>query len=123
VNTDLPVPVVRRVVRALAVTPAALLLLAAGPALASPPATWQDNPPVSGFHVLWLLVGIPLGLFLLITFLVYLPSLIHHDHTSRTAGHDAEWFGGSSTGTVPSAGTMVGGPDTDAGRGGSSGRW
>lgn len=103
-------------------TPAAVLLLAAGPALAAPPATWADNPPVSGLHVLWLLVGIPLGLFLLITFLVYLPSLIHRDHT-RTGGHDAEWFGSSSTGTPPSADTMLAGPVSDTGRGGSSGRW
>ena len=102
---------------------------APGAAFASPPNTWREGPPTSPLHVIVVLGIIPLGLFVIITLLTFLPSM------SRNAGYrpgevwryDAQWFGGPGGGVEaldaaeeadePSA--VTAGPD----RGGASGRW
>jgi hypothetical protein len=98
-------------------------------AFAAPPEQWEDNASVSPLYVLLVLVVIPLGLFLLITLLVYVPSM------SRGEGYqpglawrsEPEWFGGPRKGIEavdrteqPVAGAEAG---PDAERGGASGRW
>jgi len=123
-------PVVRRAARVLALLPAILVTFAASTAFAEPPETWEDTPSTSVLHVLLVLFLIPLGLFLLICLLVYLPSMSRgrQDHHSDEAWRgEAEWFGGPSGGLTavdkaeqPSA---IGSGDRDAGRGGASGRW
>lgn len=133
-------PGLRRAVRALALTPALVLLGTAGTAAADAPDTWQTGPSVSGLHVILLLGGVPLALFVLITLLVYLPSMRHGDgHRPGEAWHgQSEWFGGPRGGleaadrTTRHAVTAASGPraegvraeqDTQVGPGGTSGRW
>jgi hypothetical protein len=123
-------PVVRRTARALAVLPAVLVTFTASAAFAEPPETWEDTPSTSVLHVLLVLFLIPLGLFLLICLLVYLPSMSRGRkdyHPSEAWRGEAEWFGGPGGGLEavdkaehPSA---AGSGDRDAGRGGASGRW
>jgi len=123
---------VRRAVRALALTPAVLVSAVPAAALADPPDSWRDNPAVSAQYTILVLVGIPLALFLLITLLVYLPSMRHRQ--SNDSGQawrgEPEWFGGPSAGLeavdksehprqVEGARGGAGGPS----RGGASGRW
>jgi len=122
-------PVVRRAARVLALLPAVLVTFAASAAFAEPPETWEDTPSTSALHVLLVLFLIPLGLFLLICLLVYLPSMSRgrkDDEPTEAWRGEAEWFGGPGGGLEavdkaeqPSA---VAG-DRDAGRGGASGRW
>jgi hypothetical protein len=90
----------RRAVRALALTPAVLLLAAATPALADAPATWERSPAVSPLHFLLIIVGIPAALFVLITLLVWVPSLAKGDRYQPGLAwrNEPEWFGGPSAG-------------------------
>jgi hypothetical protein len=114
-------------VRALALTPAVLVSTATTAALADMPDTWRDNPKVSAVHTLLLLGGVPLGLFLLITLLTYLPSMRHRDEDQGQGWRgEAEWFGGPRAGLEgvdkaeqPQA--VEGG--AASARGGTSGRW
>jgi hypothetical protein len=101
----------------------------AGAALADPPETWQNGPDVSTLYTLVVLGAIPLGLFLLITLLVYLPSMTGRDkgHRSGQAWRgESEWFGGPRGGLEAAdehaAPALTDGPSTPA-RGGTSGRW
>ncbi len=103
-------------------TPALIVTVAGGAAFAEAPTTWESPPSISGLHVLWLLVLIPVGLFALITLLVYLPSLVRGDRhqPGQTWSRDPEWFGGPREGVEAATTT------TDPSRtpqGGSSGRW
>jgi hypothetical protein len=123
--------VVRSAARALAILPAVLVTLAAGVAFAEPPETWEETPSVSGLEVIVLLLLIPLGLFLLICLLVYLPSMTRgNKDQSAVARHgEAEWFGGPEGGleTVDTAGTGTrpagDAPEQGGGRRGASGSW
>jgi hypothetical protein len=124
--TDLNPPVVRRLARAVALTPAVLALLAA-PAFADTPEEWADADPVSTLHVLLVLVIIPAGLFLLISLLVLVPSMARGDR--YTPGHawrsENEWFGGPRGGIEAadkSEPAAIEGVD-DSGRGGASAHW
>jgi hypothetical protein len=116
----------RRAARALALTPAVLVVCATGVAAATPPDTWQKPAPVSPLHVILVLGVVPLALFVIITLLAYLPSM------SRNAGYqpgevwryDAQWFGGPRGGVEALDATdepkaVTEGED----RGGASGRW
>ncbi|MEP7090823.1 MAG: hypothetical protein ABI776_12035 [Nocardioidaceae bacterium] len=119
-------PRVRRAARVLALVPALLVTSATGVAFAEPPATWENTPPVSGLHVVLLLVMVPLALLALITLLVCLPSMSKGEtyHPGQPWRGESEWFGGPRTGleavdsAVPPALTTSG-PT----RGGASGRW
>jgi hypothetical protein len=129
VTNRLPNPRVRRAARAVALTPAVLVTCSAGAALADPPDTWEQGPSVSPLHTLLVLGGIPLGLFLLITLLVYLPSMTRRNrgYQPGQAWHgESQWFNGPRGGleaadrTAPAAVTR--GRSTPV-RGGTSGRW
>jgi hypothetical protein len=113
-------------VRALALTPAVLVATASAGALADPPDTWQNNPHVSAVHTLLVLGGIPLGLFLLITLLTYLPSMRHREGEGRPWRGEPEWFGGPRAGleAVDKSGQPAAvGSGAGPARGGTSGRW
>jgi hypothetical protein len=122
-------PAVRRAARVLALLPAVLVTCAAGTAFAETPEQWEDTPGVSPLHVILLLVVIPVGLFLLITLLVYLPSMSRG--TGQRPGEawrgEAEWFGGPGKGLAavdeakePSVSESA---DPANQRGGASGSW
>ncbi|WP_203336001.1 hypothetical protein [Nocardioides limicola] len=97
-----------------------LPFLAAGAAQASIPAGWSDPDPVSTITVLWMLVGIPIGIIVLITLLVYLPALAKGERLlPGQPAADDEWFGGPRKGTDELAD-----PDTDESKAGATGgRW
>lgn len=124
--TDLNASVVRRVARAVALTPA-VFALAATPAFADTPEKWVDSDPVSAMHALLILVVIPLSLFVIITLLVYVPSMARGDkYTPGQAWrNESEWFGGPRAGIEAAdreqAPAVEAGSDTA--RGGASGRW
>lgn len=115
----------------LAILPAVLVTLAASAAFAEPPETWEETPSVSGLEVILVLLLIPLGLFLLICLLVYLPSMMRRnkDQQSEQWRGQAEWFGGPEGGleTVDTAGTgtqpTTGSHEQGGGRRGASGSW
>lgn len=53
-----------------------VVALAAGPAFADVPVGWSDPAPVSPLDFLWIVIGAPLTLFLIIGFIAYVPALI-----------------------------------------------
>ncbi|HYO40962.1 MAG TPA: hypothetical protein VER39_15050 [Nocardioidaceae bacterium] len=120
---------VRRAARALALVPAVVVTSAAGAAYAAPPETWDNGPDVSTVYTLLVLGGIPLALLLLITLLVYLPSMTGRDkgyQPGQAWRGEAEWFGGPRGGLE--AADAQSGPAVTDGlstpvRGGTSGRW
>lgn len=127
-----PNPAVRRAARVLAITPALLVTTATGAAFAEAPEQWESGGGVAPWHALLIFVVAPLGLFLLITLLVYLPSMMRSEayRPGQPWRGEAEWFGGPRDGleavdrSEPAAvgtGTSQGIPDDR--RGGSSGRW
>ncbi|HEU4515640.1 MAG TPA: hypothetical protein VFR87_21225 [Nocardioidaceae bacterium] len=115
--------VVRRSLRALALTPALLLPLVAAPALAAPPQTWPDPEPVSALDYLMVLLIIPLGLVLLITLLAYVPAMVKGEKykPGRSWRNENEWFGGPKDGLEAADKAEV--PATETERGGASARW
>lgn len=114
-------------VRAAALTPAVLILLAGAPAFADAPDTWTDPGPVPALHVFLVLVAIPLGLIALITFLVMIPSMVHGERHRATlvTGSGSVWFGGPSGGvaSLPEADESGSSDEASGDRGGASGRW
>lgn len=93
----------------------AALSLSASPAGAVPE-NWSDPAPVDPLEALAVYVGLPLGLFLVITFLVMVPSLVRG---GRDQGPDHEWFGGPRKSLAELAD-----PDTEESKaGGASARW
>ncbi len=120
-------PVLRRAARVLAVTPALVVTTLAGAAVADAPASWETTPGVSPLRAILVYAVFPLALFVVISLLVYLPSMRHGDRAYQPgqAWHsEPEWFGGPRTGaaSLPDGGASAApGPDTE--RGGTSGRW
>jgi len=116
--------VVRRAARAVALTPAVVVAAAAAPALASPPEQWEDPPSVSGLDVLLVLFVAPLALFLLITLLVYLPSMVRGEKYQPGLAwrNEPEWFGGPKDGLAAADRTD---PKVleQSGKGGASAHW
>ena len=111
----------------LALGPAILVTSITGTAFAEAPDQWADNPPNSPLHVLLVLLVIPVGLFLLITLLVYLPSMSKGQryHPGEAWRGEPTWFGGPRDGVEGLDGDAEH-PAVDAGsstRGGTSGRW
>lgn len=96
-------------------------VLLAGPARANVPEGWATgSTDVDTGHALLLLVGAPLGLFLVITLAVMLPSLARGEKSSGGAhGPDPEWFGGPRK-----SNDELAAPDTEESQaGGASGKW
>ena len=132
VTNDRQNSAVRRAARLLALTPAIVVMSLTGVASADPPVQWEDNPAVSPLYVLLVMVVIPLALFLLITLLVYLPSMSRGERykPGQAWRSEPEWFGGPRRGidALPEGGQPsavgAGAPDEHGEtRGGASGRW
>lgn len=116
--------VVRRFVRAFAVTPAVAVPLVAAPALAAPPQTWPQEPHVTGFDFLLVLFIIPAGIALLIALLVSIPSMVRgQKYTPGQAWrNESEWFGGPKDGLEAADKTDTA-AEAEKERGGASARW
>jgi hypothetical protein len=104
------------------------LTISTSAAYADAPEQWEDTPPVSPLHVLLVLAVIPIGLFLLITLLVYIPSMSKAQSYQPGQAWRGEptWFGGPRGGleAADSAGGRQAGSDRpELTRGGASGRW
>ncbi len=82
VNTVRTSRPLRVALRAAAATVAAAPLLTAAPALADVPVGWSDPDPVSILDFLWIFVGAPLVLFVIIGFIAYVPALIKGEKLS-----------------------------------------
>lgn len=114
---------VRRLVTAAATTAvlAGTSVLLAGPASADTPADWPDTDPVDPMHVILLLVGVPVLLFVLIVAAVYLPALVRGESVKPGGADPVEdqWLGGPRR--EPSE---LAAPDTEASAAGGAGaRW
>lgn len=113
---------VRRLVTAAAgiATLTATSVLLAGPASADVPQGWPDTDPVDPMHVILVLIGIPVLLFVVIVGLVYLPALIRgEDVTPGGATVEDQWLGGPRK----AAGELAA-PDTESSSAGGAGaRW
>ena len=98
---------------------AASVVLAA-PASADVPEYWEEPAKVDKLEAILLLGGVPLLLMVVITFLVYAPSVARGERIAPGhAGTENQWLGGPRK----SAGELAG-PDTDDSQaGGASGRW
>ena len=118
-------PAVRRVTRALALTPV-LLVAGALPASASAPAQWPEAPSVSWLDALLVLLIIPAGLALLISLLAAIPSM-RGGGSSYQPGlawrHEAEWFGGPRDGLEKADKSDREAVEASGERGGASGHW
>lgn len=119
---------VRRAARALAipgvVATALVIVTTATPAYAEAPEQWEGSDPVAPLHALLVLAGIPLGIFVVIALLVYLPSMIRGERYEPGLAwrEDPEWFGGPRGG-LESKGNK-GDQAIEAGdRGGASAHW
>jgi hypothetical protein len=84
------------------------------------PVGWSDPKDVNMVHALLILGAIPLGLFLLITVAVYLPSLVRGERIAPGQPPvENQWLGGPRSGTAE----LKGPESQDADAGGASGRW
>lgn len=98
------------------------------PSLASAdtPAAWAQDPHVSGLQFLLVLVLIPLGIGLVISLLVTLPSMIRDRgyEPGQSWRAEAEWFGGPRKGVEAAEDLSPQQIETaESGRGGTSGQW
>jgi hypothetical protein len=103
-----------------------LVSVAPAPALADAPDTWPQPPHVSVLHVLVLLGAVPLGLFVLITLLVYLPSTVRGQRYQPGLAwrNESEWFGGPRDGVEAADHVEPAAIEaSDRDRGGASARW
>lgn len=110
----------RRLARAGALMVAAVAATAlswTAPAHAKVPEGWETPPAVDTLEALLLLVGAPLGLFLLITIAVLVPSLARGERLGRP--EESQWLGGPGKDPKELTVASSGGPET----GGASGRW
>jgi len=84
------------------------------------PVGWSNPSDVDMMHVLLVLVGIPVLLFIAITVAVYLPSLIRGERIAPGQPPVSnQWLGGPRTGTAE----LEGPRSEDSDVGGASGRW
>lgn len=117
--------VVRRLVAALSVGILASVLLPVS-AIADTPEAWPPDPHVSGLQFLVVLILIPAALFLVITLLAALPSMVSDKgyEPGQSWRSEAEWFGGASKGVeATESATPAAIEAADAERGGTSGSW
>lgn len=118
--------VVRRAVLAVALVPAVLVGTAAAPALASAPEQWGPQPSVDPLQALLVYLFIPAGLFLLITLLVYVPSMARGQkyQPGQAWRNEPEWFGGPRGGVDAAEQAEPTAVENENGeRGGASARW
>src|ERR1700712_2117746 len=124
VKTHRPVSLSRALSRAAALGAFAVVLLGSGTASADAPSTWQDSPHVSGLQALTVYFLIPFGLFLLISLLAALPSMIRG--SSYKAGQpwlgEPEWFGGPRGGVEAPADEERGAIESARNQGGAGAR-
>ena len=112
--------------RALALTPAVLLVTSATASYATAPEQWGEAPSVDPIHALLVFVLIPAGLFALITLLTYLPSMAKGEGAYQPGlawRHEPEWFGGPRDGLEKADKTDPSALEGTGERGGASGRW
>jgi hypothetical protein len=118
---DMISTVLRRVSRATVIAGGVAVGLAASPAEAKPPSTWEtpDNP--SFLHQLLLLGGVPVVVFLVLTLAVYLPTMMRRGSAEPAVAFQerSEWFGGPRKGV---AATAESAGDGDK-KGGASAGW
>jgi hypothetical protein len=128
---------VRRAVRILAPGLALLVTCLTGAlssAHADAPDTWENSPAVDPLHAVLVLAVIPLGLFLLITLLVYIPSMSKAETYKPGQAWRGEptWFGGPRGGLEAAergsraeigSGRASESGESKSSRGGVSGRW
>ena len=95
---------------------------------ADAPEQWEDTPAVAPLHAILVLAVIPIGLFLLITLLVYIPSMSKAQSYQPGQAWRGEptWFGGPRGG-LEAADSASRTPAEDGRReltrGGAGGRW
>lgn len=95
------------------------LVAVSGPAAAEVGVGWSDPEEVNLVEALLILGGIPIALALVITVLVYAPSLARGEGLGTGGTPESEWLGGPRRTTAELAG-----PDTEeSAAGGASGRW
>jgi hypothetical protein len=102
------------------------LLLAPVAAFADTPAAWENEKHVSGLQFLVVLVLIPAGLFVVISLLAALPSMISDKgyEPGQSWRSEAEWFGGPRKGLeAADEVTPQQIESAEADRGGTSGQW
>ena len=111
----------RRASRVVAVALGVALGSLAAPALAAPPEGWPTPDDRSLMNDLLFLLGVPVLVFVLLTLLVYLPSMIRRQSSEPALAfrERPEWFGGPRKGV----GSTVASEDEQAGKGGASARW
>ncbi len=98
---------------------AASLVLAA-PASADVPEGWNEPPAIDKLEAILLLAGLPLLLFVVITFLVYVPSIIRGERIAPGhPGTENQWLGGPRK----SADELAAADTDESQAGGASGRW
>jgi len=117
---DTKAPQSRRTARAAAVTVGLVAGSLAAPALAAPPESWNEVEGESLLDTLLFLVGVPVLVFLVLTLLVYLPSMVRRQSSEPALAfrERPEWFGGPRKGLDATKDT------TDhADKGGASARW
>ena len=114
----------RRLPRIAAVTVGLSLGSLAAPALAAPPEAWPEPDNGSVLDNLLFLLGVPLLVFVLLTLLVYLPSMMKRQSSEPALAfrERPEWFGGPRKG-VEASGSTAAGETHAADKGGSSARW
>jgi uncharacterized BrkB/YihY/UPF0761 family membrane protein len=131
VTNQQPQVMVRRSARVLAVLLAVLVTsLTSGmsAAYADAPEQWEDTPSVAPLHAILVLAVIPLGLFLLITLLVYIPSMSKAQsyQPGQAWRGESTWFGGPRGGLEAAdsaAAPQIGSGESELTRGGAGGRW
>lgn len=120
--TRRPITPVRRTAAAVlaALWLTSLSLVLAAPAHADVPEGWPDGPSIGVLEVLGVLVGIPLLLALVITGLVYAPSLVRGERIAPGApAVENQWLGGPRK----KPGELAGPDSEESDAGGASGRW
>lgn len=121
-----PTPVLRRLARGAVLAAVAASTALAAPASAAPPEQWEPAPEVSGMDMLLVLVLIPLGLFVVISLLAAIPSMIRGEggyHPGLAWRHEPEWFGGPRDGLEKADKSDPEAVESASGRGGASGHW
>lgn len=92
VRIDMPTALRRLAV----VTTGLALPMAASPAFAEPPTSWEQAEDPSALEFLTVLAGIPLAIIAVLALLTYLPSMIRgqSNEPALVFAERSEWFGG-----------------------------
>jgi hypothetical protein len=131
VTNQQPQLILHRAARALVLVLAVLVTsLTSGmsAAHADAPEQWEDTPAVAPLHAILVLAVIPIGLFLLITLLVYIPSMSKAQsyQPGQAWRGESTWFGGPRGGLEAAdsaSAAQIERGESELTRGGASGRW